>query len=109
VLITVLATIGGVVIVGMGGGLIRPMQQRWETWINRFENELPSGGNGARGEAYQRGREDAMRSGTTTEELPAEQASSTASSTASTSAQQAGDWPAGGTGPSTPPGGATAR
>jgi hypothetical protein len=105
VLITVLATIGGVVIVGMGGGLIRPMQQRWETWINRFENELPSGGGGARGEAYQRGREDAMRSGAATEELPAEQASSAASTTA----RPPGAGPAGGTGPSTPPGGATAR
>ncbi|WP_127504404.1 mechanosensitive ion channel family protein [Actinoplanes solisilvae] len=34
-LIAVLATIAGVVIVGVGGGLIRPMQQRWETVLDR--------------------------------------------------------------------------
>lgn len=55
VLITVLATLGGVVVVGMGGGLIRPMQQRWETWISRTEAQIPSA------QAYQRGREDAVR------------------------------------------------
>lgn len=61
VLITVLATIGGVVVVGMGGSLIKPMQQRWETWIGRAEDQLPAAR--AHGQAYQRGREDAMRSG----------------------------------------------
>jgi hypothetical protein len=69
VLITVLATIGGVVVVGMGGGLIKPMQQRWEGWINRAEGELPSAK--AHSEAFQRGQEDAMRSGDhPTEQLP---------------------------------------
>jgi hypothetical protein len=59
VLITVLATIGGVLIVGLGGGLIRPMQQRWERWIDTVEGEMPE----LRGhaEAFQRGREDAAR------------------------------------------------
>ncbi|WP_250036840.1 mechanosensitive ion channel family protein [Paractinoplanes maris] len=38
-LITVLAVVAGVVIVGVGGGLIRPMQQRWETWLERAEAE----------------------------------------------------------------------
>ncbi|HEX4702896.1 MAG TPA: hypothetical protein VH352_12260 [Pseudonocardiaceae bacterium] len=61
VLITVLATLGGVVVVGMGGGLIRPMQQRWETWIGRAEEQLPAAR--AHTEAYQRGREDAQRAG----------------------------------------------
>ena len=61
VLITVLATIGGVVVVGMGGGLIRPMQQRWETWIGRAEDQLPAAA--AHGQAYERGREDAAREG----------------------------------------------
>ncbi len=89
VLITVLATIGGVVVVGMGGGLIRPMQQRWETWINRFENELPAGQ--AHGEAYQRGREDAMRSGATTEELPTERASASTTTSTSAPTRQTGD------------------
>ncbi|MGI5246121.1 mechanosensitive ion channel family protein [Dactylosporangium sp. CA-139066] len=41
VLIAVLATIGGVLVVGVGGGLIRPMQQRWEGWLGRIEQEAP--------------------------------------------------------------------
>jgi Conserved TM helix len=61
ILITVLATVGGIAVVGFGGGLIRPMQQRWETWINRAEQQLPAAQGGA--EAYRRGREDAARSG----------------------------------------------
>ncbi|MTD55751.1 mechanosensitive ion channel family protein [Amycolatopsis pithecellobii] len=72
VLVTVLATVAGVIIVGMGGGLVRPMQQRWENWLGRAENELPSAR--ARTEAYQRGREDAARQGEpATEEMPASQ------------------------------------
>jgi Conserved TM helix len=39
VLITILATIGGVIVVGAGGGLIRPMQSRWENWLNTAERE----------------------------------------------------------------------
>lgn len=41
VLIAVLATVSGVVIVGAGGGLIRPMQQRWESYLSRAEAEAP--------------------------------------------------------------------
>jgi Conserved TM helix len=41
VLIAVLATVAGVIIVGVGGGLIRPMQQRWEGYLNRVEEEAP--------------------------------------------------------------------
>ncbi|MBF6060693.1 hypothetical protein IU500_07870 [Nocardia terpenica] len=59
ILITVLATIGGVLVVGIGGGLIRPMQQRWEGWLNTMEGEMPELKGQA--EAYQRGREDAAR------------------------------------------------
>ncbi len=62
VLITVLATIGGIAIIGVGGGLVRPMQQRWEGWLNRAETELPQAK--AAAEAYQRGKEDASRAGT---------------------------------------------
>lgn len=58
VLIAVLATVGGVIVVGVGGGMIRPMQQRWERWLNRAEEEFPNAR--TREEAYQRGREDAM-------------------------------------------------
>jgi mechanosensitive ion channel-like protein len=39
VLIMVLATIAGVIIVGVGGGLIKPMQHRWERMLNRAETE----------------------------------------------------------------------
>ncbi|WP_444544138.1 mechanosensitive ion channel family protein, partial [Planosporangium flavigriseum] len=41
VLITILATIGGILVVGVGGGLVRPMQSRWESWLNRAEREVP--------------------------------------------------------------------
>jgi mechanosensitive ion channel-like protein len=40
ILITVLATIGGVIVVGFGGGLVRPMQARWDGWINRVQHQL---------------------------------------------------------------------
>jgi hypothetical protein len=39
ILIAVLATIAGVLIVGVGGGLVRPMQARWENWLNRAAQE----------------------------------------------------------------------
>jgi hypothetical protein len=39
ILITVLAIIAGVIIVGVGGGLIKPMQHRWDGWLNRAEQE----------------------------------------------------------------------
>ncbi|MFG2064565.1 hypothetical protein ACGFIK_24450 [Micromonospora sp. NPDC048871] len=39
VLIAVLATVGGILVVGVGGGLVRPMQSRWESWLSRAEQE----------------------------------------------------------------------
>ncbi|MBB5959839.1 F0F1-type ATP synthase assembly protein I [Saccharothrix tamanrassetensis] len=42
VLITVLATVAGVIVVGVGGGLVRPMQQRWEGWLRRMQEEASS-------------------------------------------------------------------
>jgi hypothetical protein len=39
VLIAVLATVAGVVIVGVGGGLIRPMQRRWDGWLDKAGEE----------------------------------------------------------------------
>lgn len=39
VLITVLATVGGILIVGVGGGLIGPMRQRWEKVLSSAEQE----------------------------------------------------------------------
>ena len=41
VLITVLAIVGGIAIVGVGGGLIKPMQQRWEGYLSKAEEEAP--------------------------------------------------------------------
>ncbi|MGQ0842022.1 mechanosensitive ion channel family protein [Actinokineospora sp.] len=43
VLITVLATIGGIIVVGLGGGLVRPMQDRWGGWLERAQAEMGSG------------------------------------------------------------------
>ena len=38
-LVAVLATVAGVIIGGVGGGLIKPMQHRWERVLNRAETE----------------------------------------------------------------------
>jgi hypothetical protein len=38
-LYTILGTVAGVIIIGAGGGLIRPMQSRWETLLNKAETE----------------------------------------------------------------------
>ncbi len=86
VLVTVLATIGGVLIVGLGGGLIRPMQQRWEHWLDTVEGEMPE----LRGhaEAFQRGREDAARQ---RQWSAAPQGSGYPQATATTSGYQYGD------------------
>nr|WP_221195178.1 hypothetical protein [Hoyosella altamirensis] len=39
VLIAVLATAGGILVVGVGGGLIKPMQSRWERYLTDAEAE----------------------------------------------------------------------
>ncbi|WBB50832.1 hypothetical protein O3597_10365 [Verrucosispora sp. WMMA2044] len=56
VLIAVLATIGGILVVGVGGGLIRPMQSRWESWLARAEQESRTIAEHAR--AYSASRRD---------------------------------------------------
>lgn len=38
-LVTVLATIGGVIVVGAGGGLINPMRDRWESWLQQLSED----------------------------------------------------------------------
>ncbi len=38
-LYTVFAAVAGVVIVGVGGGLIKPMQHRWENMLNKADQE----------------------------------------------------------------------
>jgi hypothetical protein len=57
-LVTVLATLGGVVVVGVGGGLVRPMQLRWERWLSAVERETDQ--LLRESAAYQRGRQDAL-------------------------------------------------
>ncbi|MFF8766301.1 hypothetical protein ACF07Q_17435 [Nocardiopsis dassonvillei] len=39
VLIAVLATIGGILVVGVGGGMIEPMRSRWSRWLDVAERE----------------------------------------------------------------------
>ncbi|WP_082534233.1 hypothetical protein [Marmoricola sp. Leaf446] len=41
VLVAILATVSGVIIVGAGGGLIKPMQHRWERYLSNAEAEAP--------------------------------------------------------------------
>ena len=38
-LYTILGTVAGVIIIGAGGGLIKPMQGRWESMLNKAETE----------------------------------------------------------------------
>jgi hypothetical protein len=42
VLVAVLGTVGGILVVGVGGGLIKPMQGRWEHYLNKAEEETRS-------------------------------------------------------------------
>ncbi|MDI1463416.1 hypothetical protein QEZ54_20760 [Catellatospora sp. KI3] len=73
ILVTVLATVAGILIVGVGGGLIRPMQSRWDSWLNRAEAESSRVAEHAR--AYSAGQSDARtvilpRSRTAPEQAP---------------------------------------
>ncbi|MEV6104367.1 hypothetical protein AB0M28_06560 [Streptomyces sp. NPDC051940] len=56
-LVAVLATIGGILVVGVGGGLITPMRQRWEGWLQAAERETANARESV--SAYQAGRADA--------------------------------------------------
>jgi len=40
VLVAILATVGGIAIVGVGGGLIKPMQGRWEGYLASAESSV---------------------------------------------------------------------
>ena len=55
ILYTVLVTCGAVVAIGVGGGLVRPMQDRWERMLTAAERETNT-----QLAAYQQGRSDAM-------------------------------------------------
>jgi hypothetical protein len=59
ILYTVLATTGAILAIGVGGGLVRPMQSRWERMLNAAEQETTR-----HVAAYQAGREHAMQSPT---------------------------------------------
>ncbi len=39
ILVTVLATAGGILVVGVGGGLIDPMRDRWRRWLATADTE----------------------------------------------------------------------
>jgi hypothetical protein len=39
ILIAVLATVGGILVVGVGGGLIDPMRDRWRQWLVTADSE----------------------------------------------------------------------
>ncbi|HXH81026.1 mechanosensitive ion channel family protein [Nocardioides sp.] len=41
VLIAILSAVVGVIVVGVGGGLIKPMQHRWEGYLTKAEQEAP--------------------------------------------------------------------
>jgi hypothetical protein len=41
ILIAVLTAIVGVIVVGVGGGLVKPMQGRWESYLSKAEEEAP--------------------------------------------------------------------
>ncbi|QUX30108.1 hypothetical protein KGD83_06065 [Nocardiopsis akebiae] len=57
VLIAVLATIGGILVVGVGGGLIEPMRSRWSRWLDVAERET---GRMSEESSYRAGREAAL-------------------------------------------------
>jgi hypothetical protein len=67
-LIAVLATIGAILAIGLGGGLVKPMQQRWERMLSAGERDAAT----MRSSAYERGREDALRGGGVPSERPGE-------------------------------------
>ena len=72
VLVAVLATIAGILIVGVGGGLIRPMQGRWERWLDRMAAE--SAVIRERAQAYQAEKAEAERRRIEEQERAEEQA-----------------------------------
>ncbi|HEX6968685.1 MAG TPA: hypothetical protein VF174_07755 [Micromonosporaceae bacterium] len=57
VLVAFLATVAGILIIGVGGGLVRPMQDRWEGWLQRAARESQA----VREQAQARGRSDVQR------------------------------------------------
>jgi hypothetical protein len=89
ILITALATIGGVLVVGVGGGLVRPMQQRWERLLTRAEAETHQLAEHAT--AYAAGRNDTATRYVETAGVQATGARTAAPTGARTAAE--GGWP----------------
>lgn len=88
ILYTVLVTCGAIVAIGVGGGLVRPMQDRWERMLTAAERETNT-----QLAAYQQGRADAMRAPMpVSPEQPAAQQQGYAGDTQ----QEPGDWQSGG-------------
>jgi Mechanosensitive ion channel, conserved TM helix len=58
-LVAVLATVAGIAIVGVGGGLIKPMQHRWERILNRAETETTIAADKVRAHRATMGERDA--------------------------------------------------
>ena len=65
VLVAVLATVAGILIVGVGGGLVRPMQVRWERWLDRVGQESRAVAEHTR--EYRAGRAEAVAPGAAAE------------------------------------------
>jgi hypothetical protein len=49
VLVAVLATVGGILVVGVGGGLIGPMSRRWDGWLDQLSADTKGNGTRAAG------------------------------------------------------------
>lgn len=93
ILITILATLGAILAIGVGGGLVRPMQSRWERMLNAAEQETSR-----QMAAYQQGREHAMQA-----PAAATTANAPAAATVPTSATAPAAGPANASAPATPP------
>jgi hypothetical protein len=63
ILIAVLATVAGILIVGVGGGLVKPMQKRWDTWLDRAAEESRAIQEQRRAQAAGRGGQGTYQSG----------------------------------------------
>jgi hypothetical protein len=89
ILITVLVTCGAILAIGVGGGLVRPMQDRWERMLTAAERETNT-----QLAAYQQGRSDAMSAPAQARpEQTAQQASGYGTTTQQGSpGTDAGDW-----------------
>ncbi|MEU1602721.1 mechanosensitive ion channel family protein [Micromonospora matsumotoense] len=73
VLIAVLGTVAGILIVGVGGGLVKPMQSRWDGWLDRAAEESRAVQEHRRARAAGQGdmnRQMADRGGERTQAMP---------------------------------------